>query len=50
MAAVSPHPFAVACRSKWSTLERFPIPKSYNPRWRPQSVKISSSDCVGEVI
>ena len=26
-----------------------PLPKSYNPQWRAQSVEIRSSDCVGQL-
>ena len=49
MAEVSPHPFAVVCRVNKMVHTRMvsPRPKSYNPQWRAQSVKIRSSDCVG---
>ena len=52
MAEVSPHPFAVVCRANKMVHTRTvsPLPKSYNPKWRDQSVEIRSSDCVGPVI
>ena len=40
MAEVSPHPFAVVCRVNKMVHTRTvsPLPKSYNPQWRAQSV------------
>ena len=48
LAEVSPHPFAVVCRANKMVHTRTvsPLPKSYNPQWRAQSIEIRSSDCV----